>query len=135
MTIFNMISVNALERFGLFNSNVKRQFKFIHDRFWTSVSNDPHLSNLHHLLVYDECPRACDSLFEAYIEHCQKSLSAELFIDLTKDFDSLLLQQQIVNLESLDINPLTKEAVYAAMEHADDQHEIECRMSAYRNEY
>ena len=135
MSIFDMISVNAIERFETFNMCVKSQFQFIHDRFWKMIRDDAELSDLHFAVVHSQCFDSSESLLSAYMEQCQRVLSPDVFSDLTKDFDSFTRQQQIVNLDSLDIDPLTREAVYEAMERTDEQHEYYCRMDAYRNEY
>ena len=135
MSIFDMISVNAAERFDAYNTCVKHQFQYLHDQFWRLVRNDEQLSDLHFAVVNYQCLISSEALLEAYMVQCQKALSTEVFLDLTKEFDYALMHQQIVNLESLDIDPLTKEAVYIAMERADEQHEFDCLMDSYRNEY
>ena len=134
----NLVHVSNVSKFNDLLALVKHHASFVHARFWAKVKADRELDFVHFCYVNDdedskESEAASRKLHTALIECCTQYLSPEMVEELQQINRTNILHWEVAQASMLE--PHEEAAQWALWEKLDAQHEQDCIMDMYRNEY
>lgn len=134
----NLVHVSSGAKFDDFVDLVKHHASFVADKFWAKVKADQDLDALHFSYVYEnkdsaESEAAARDLHGVLINCCNQYLSVQMVEELQQINRTNVLHWEIAQASMLE--PHEEAAQWALWEKLDAQHEQDCIVDMYRNEY
>ena len=138
MSNSSLVQITSAAKFADLASLVKHHASFVHGKFWSMVKADQHLDGVHFSYANSdeasvESEASARELHEALIACCYQYLSVDMTQEILQTNRDNVLHWEVAQASVLE--PHEEAAQWALWEKLDAQHEQDCMMQMYQNEY